>query len=125
MALVVSSESHTHGTKIMDDLFGSTPTPPAPEQSAKKAPKPPTLYPIPANSRREHCKGEHCGMLVYWVEGRKFPISADIDRGFHPNTDAPIPKELAALLQPGDGLGVSHFVNCPDAKTFSHRKKDG
>lgn len=104
----------------MDDLFGSAPTPP-PTPAPVKKPKPPTLYPIPAISRRARCTGQKCDAVVWWVEGRRFPISASVAHGgFSPG--APIPELYSKLLDPGDGLGISHFVDCPDAKTFSHRK---
>lgn len=91
-----------------DDLFGTTP--PAP---AKKTPK---LYPIPAdNYRLARCSG--CDASVYWVKGTRFPISTDCEGGRRPW------PETGDSNASHDGVGVSHFTNCPNVDQFSGRNR--
>lgn len=94
---------------MTEDLFADHGSTKPPEPTAKKAPK---LYPIYADARRATCTGKTCGQTVYWDARYKFPVSADCDGGVHPAPGA-------------DGVGVSHFSNCPDVRSFSGRGKRG
>lgn len=93
---------------MSDDLFGGAEpsNPPAPK---KKAPK---LYPIFRGARRGTCSGKTCAAPVYWDARYKFPVSADCEGGTHPT-------------ETEDGVGCSHFANCPDVASFNRRGNNG
>jgi hypothetical protein len=73
-------------------------------------PKSPTLYAVPANAMKGKCRG--CGAVIYWIEraGKFIPIDTDVDGGTEPTRKR-------------SGLGVSHFLTCPDAAKFSGKNR--
>lgn len=114
---------------MTDDLFGG---PSKPAADAPRPKKPPTLYVINANARKATCTGPNCSEVMYWVPGRAFPLSANCAHGLAPNAAPGIAAAWRAenpgyvkLLEPGDGLGISHYENCPDAALFSGRRRKG
>lgn len=74
----------------------------------------PQLFTIPAGSIARPCRGRTCRESVYDVKmptGRIAPIH--VNRALHPECSAPT-AEI-------HGRGISHFIDCPDAKQFSTR----
>ena len=104
------------------DLFGApkpaaAPTPEEPP-ATPRAIRDPNRYPIPAlnelvrdaqgvhATRKSRCNGSTCGAVIYWVHGRRFPIAVNFVGCNAPTNTEP-------------GLGVSHYINCPNASEFS------
>lgn len=70
--------------------------------------KPPQLFPIPAATPPSACRS--CKAEIYWIiteRGGRMPVSIG-----GPSCVPPEENE--------DGLGISHFVDCPDAD--QHRR---
>lgn len=75
----------------------------------------PTFYRIPPGTKPARCKS--CGATVYWIvtaRGANMPVSVD-----YPGCYGPI----GPTGHPDEGVGVSHFTNCPNAS--AHSKKGG
>lgn len=70
----------------------------------------PAYEAIPPGTPPQRCRGPNCGAMVYWVpnsKGKRVPVSTTFDAEcWPPSADQP-------------GVGVSHFLDCPDANNFS------
>jgi hypothetical protein len=89
-------------------------TPAAPSHPVSHHPNGPKLYPVPplgSGTRQARCTGKHCDAVVFWTPGVRFPISCSYDGCTSPTATDP-------------GLGVSHFVDCPDSQAFSGRNRE-
>lgn len=74
----------------------------------------PQLFTIPAGTPERPCRGHSCRESVYDVKmpsGKVAPI--------HVNRELHI--ECAPPTLTLDGRGISHFIDCVDAKQFSTR----
>lgn len=75
---------------------------------------PPRYFTIPAGTHANECRGPNCGKRVYWIAhpagGRRFPVDATGDDQCRPPTDRQ------------EGIGITHFITCPDADRFRRRK---
>jgi hypothetical protein len=80
----------------------------------------PTFYDIPIGSPTSTCKGPTCGETIYWVRnpktGNRMPLSIAVPGGIAPSAGTPGDDSTRF-----SGKGISHYANCPDASTFSHR----
>lgn len=99
------------------DMFGA---PPKVTHDPKA--KAPQFYVVPSRARAVECRGEDCTALVYWVPGIPCPVSCDVDGGRHPDA---VEDPATGRMQEGDGRGVSHFINCPNASDFSRGSRKG
>jgi len=70
----------------------------------------PNWFAIPKGTAEARCRS--CQQVVYWIEtrsGKRMPVSVKYPGAFPPSN-----RE--------DGTGISHFVDCPNAKM--HRRRD-
>lgn len=86
--------------------------------------KAPTMYVIPAGTKSVPCRGPTCHARIYFVRtpnGRIVPVSVDGEGCKRPSEtkDADQGDLLGGPTLVYDGLGVSHFTDCPDADSFS------
>lgn len=89
------------------------------------ATKAPTMYAVPAGTRAATCRGETCGMTIYFTvnpaTGRPVPINCDVPGGKRPSESKDVGQldmltgEEAPVY---DGRGTSHFLDCVDADQF-------
>lgn len=79
------------------------------DRQASARPRTELLIPIPAGAQMKRCEGKDCGRVFYWAPhpktGRNHPVSID-----HASAKAPTATT--------DGVGVSHYGNCPNANDF-------
>jgi len=71
----------------------------------------PVRITVPAGTRRTECRG--CSATVYWVElpsGKRAPVSCHFD------------EQCAEPTATEDGVGVNHFVDCPERERFKAAK---
>lgn len=84
----------------------------------------PTII-IPAGAKSVPCRGPTCHAKIYFVRnprtGRVTPVSVDGDGCRRPSEskDADQGDLLTGAAQVYDGLGQSHFLDCPDADVFA------
>lgn len=81
--------------------------------------RPPQLFTIPAGSIARPCRGHSCREGVYDVKmpsGKVAPIH--VNRDLH--VECLPPSEPGSTTQ-HDGRGISHFIDCVDAKQFNTR----
>lgn len=90
----------------------------------KTATQTPTIA-IPAGTKSVLCRGQTCGARIYFVlnpkTGRVTPVSVDGEGCRRPSEskDADQGDVFAGAAQVYDGVGISHFTDCPDADSFS------
>lgn len=76
---------------------------------------PPTFFPVPFGTRADECKG--CKATIYWIvteAGKRMPVSCDVEGGVRPHRVG----DHFGSPERVNGLGVSHFVNCPMANAY-------
>ena len=74
--------------------------------------RPPKYYVVPIGSRSKPCTGPTCKNVVWWIRtptGAHLPVDCSVEGG-----KAPTANE--------DGIGVSEWGTCADAKYFAARK---
>jgi hypothetical protein len=67
----------------------------------------------------ELCKT--CGAPIDWAiteKGRRIPLDVDS----HPKANVIVDDGIARIVEPGDGVRISHFATCPHASR--HRRRD-
>lgn len=74
-----------------------------------------TWYDIPAGVKPMECRGEGCGMEIYFIPslktpGKTIPISVEPDGAFGPTETEP-------------GSGISHFQDCTAVRQFQRTNK--
>jgi hypothetical protein len=89
----------------------------------------PKLFAVPAGSKSTRCNGATCTAEIYFVRndrtGRMMPVHCDVEGGRRPSEKVD-PAQLDAFgasAQERDGVGVSHFTDCPDANQFSGQSR--
>lgn len=109
------------------------PEPPASYWPPARVARSPNLVRIPAATLAENCTGAHCKARIYKVEhpktGKLTPAAvaetiklpkdgAIVPTGaFAPYLDAAPGRETIER----DGMGYSHFIDCPDAPSFKRK----
>jgi hypothetical protein len=74
--------------------------------------RPPQLFTIPAGTRERPCRGRTCRESVYDVRMPSDKVAPiHVNPRLHPECRAPSDAY--------PGLGISHFIDCPDAKQFA------
>lgn len=78
---------------------------------------------VPKGSRPGRCRGETCGRTdIYFVERRSTAKKyAKLPERQRPTVRIPVDCAVDGGAEPdslSDGLGVSHFETCPDARDF-------
>ncbi len=89
--------------------------------------KPPKLFDVPATTSQAQCSS--CRAPVYWIvtaSGAKMPVDCEPEGCRRPMLGASARDRIIHALQPDelpsvDGVGVSHFVTCPNRD--QHRKR--
>lgn len=80
---------------------------------------------IPAGTKSVPCRGPTCHAKIYFVRnpktGRVTPVSVDCEGGRRPSDtkDADQGDVFSGAAQVYDGIGQSHFLDCPDADVFA------
>ena len=82
--------------------------------------RPYVLIPIPAGSVARKCNGARCTALIYDVPRPSFPRQT---------TPVHVAPELHVMCEHPTatvrGLGINHFIDCPDAAKFTKRTLRG
>jgi hypothetical protein len=80
----------------------------------KKAPAPKSKLPLPTFKVPKGTQGKACGCgasfyLVEQPSGKWMPINCGVPGGVLPSAEA-------------DGIGISHFIDCPQRDSFRRRR---
>lgn len=76
--------------------------------SAKRQPRQPTFYSVPAGTRPSECSAKDCKATIFWIvtaSGAKMPVDCDVPGGQEPTA-----RE--------DGEGVAHWGTCASPERF-------
>jgi hypothetical protein len=73
---------------------------------------------IPADTRRERCKGPTCHAPIYWVfiqsTGKRIPVDASAPNCVEPSNANELPQ---------DGRGIAHHWLCKDREYWVERAR--
>lgn len=108
------------------------PEPPADYWPPPRSARSPALVKIPAGTERQYCKDESCRKAIWMVThpktGKPTPAACEseieLTDGTKVGTGAFPPYLNAAPGRetlPMDGLGYSHFIDCPSRREFRRK----